>query len=123
MNFLTMDYDGTFVDLMFYCSYFNLMPLGYGNWFPVLTVLFSILLLLLHFKKDEKRVNFFCQSICVFTSVMSWAIFVPANGAKNVTVIGVTISVIHFVALIVLIIFYKDDIIAKAKEFKMSFRN
>lgn len=101
---VAMNFSDGYNTIMKYYSYFSGMPIGYGNWFPILTALFSIIVLILHIR-NVKRGALICQSICVVTSLLAWAIFVPANGMLNVTVIGVVISVLHIVALIFQIIF------------------
>jgi len=85
-----------------YYSYFSFMPIGYGNWFPMLTVIFSVIVLILHFK-NNKRIVWVCQSICIITSsigVLVWT-------SNNITVLGTAVTILHVVGLIFQIIFYK----------------
>ena len=104
---VAMNFSNSYGDtIMKYYSYFNPMPIGYGNWFPILTAIFSIIVLILHIK-SIKRGALIWQSICVVASLMAWVPLVSANGLLNVTVFGVMISVVHIVAVIFQIIFYK----------------
>ena len=91
---------------MIYKSYFSIMPIGYGNWVPIITAVLSIIILLMHFKNMKKGALIF-QSICTVTSLWSCLMYVPYNGLLNVTVIGVMISILNITALILQIIFYK----------------
>lgn len=81
-----------------YFSYFNMMPLGYGNWFPIITVFLSIavfLLLLVGIKKaNTRRAVQVCLTICIITSVLSWLIF---NSISFVSVCVTAILTIVFV--------------------------
>lgn len=64
-------------------SYFDMIVLGYGNWFPFLTAVFSIVLLIiilwtiLNQRHSKKRENYLmiCSVICVITSFLSLLFF------------------------------------------------
>ncbi len=77
-----------------YFSYFSITPFGYGNWFPIITALLSIVilvLLIIDFKKENMgRAIQICLSICIGASILSWLIF------DAISVIAVCIFAIHF---------------------------
>jgi uncharacterized membrane protein len=86
----------------FYYSYFSGMPIGYANWFPIITVLLSIAVLLMlvvravrHKSKNSCTVKplMICLVICVVASLCSWLIF------NAVSVIGVVVFALHLATL------------------------
>ncbi len=81
-----------------YFSYFSLAPVGYGNWFPIITALLSIialLLLLVGIKKtDTKRAVQVCLTICIIASLSSWLVF------NSITIVGICVAVFHVIALV-----------------------
>lgn len=61
-----------------YYSYFNPMPFGYGNWFPIITAILSIcvvVLLLIDLKKNCKKAIKVCLGIAIFATLLSWFLF------------------------------------------------
>lgn len=85
--------------IMSYFSYFDLMPLGYGNWFPAITVILSIialLLLLVDLKKPgyRRKAVRVCLIICVISSLLSWVIF------NTFTTTGAFVASLHLIVLI-----------------------
>jgi len=86
----------------FYYSYFSVMPIGYANWFPIITVLLSIavlLMLVIRAVKQKKENNYtvkplmICLTICIIASLCSWLIF------NAVSVIGVIVLALHIATL------------------------
>lgn len=82
-----------------YFSYFDLMPLGYGNWFPIITVILSfvvLLLLLAGIKKPNKgrKAVQVCLTICIISSLLSWVVF------STFTIIGVFVASLHLIVFI-----------------------
>ncbi|SHN88459.1 hypothetical protein [Desulfitobacterium chlororespirans] len=81
-----------------YFPYFSLMPFGYGNWFPIITALLSIVvvfLLLVGIRKANtgKAVRV-CLVLCIIASVLSWLIF------ESTSIVGVCVAVLHAIALV-----------------------
>ena len=57
-------------------SYFSMIPLGYGNWFPWLTVILSaVVLIVLFIKPDWTRVIYGCLFVSVLGQFLSWILF------------------------------------------------
>jgi hypothetical protein len=82
-----------------YFSYFSSMPFGYGNWFPFISALISIVvffLLLIGIKKPNvaKAVQA-CVAICIMCSVLSWVIF------HSISIVGICVSGLHIIVLII----------------------
>lgn len=81
-----------------YFSYFSMMPLGYGNWFPVITALLSIavfFLLLVGIKKaNTRRVVQVCLTICIIASLLSWLIF------NSISIVGACVAAFHIIVLV-----------------------
>lgn len=81
-----------------YFSYFSLMPFGYGNWFPIITALLSIVvvfLLLVGIRKANtgKAVRV-CLVLCIIASVLSWLIF------ESISIVGVCAAALHSIVLV-----------------------
>ena len=91
-----------FETLPFYCSHFSGMPIGYGNWFPIITAAISILALIFLFMGAKRRTMVIYLSTCVIASLASWIIF----GA--VSVVGGIVFVLHAAALTLQIIRSKE---------------
>ncbi len=81
-----------------YYSYFNMMPFGYGNWFPAITAFLSIavfLLLLVGIKKaNTRKAVQVCLTICIIASTLSWLIF------NSISFVGVCVAVFHIILLV-----------------------
>lgn len=81
-----------------YYSYFNMLPLGYGNWLPIITAILSIIvlmLLLVSIKSGKgEKPAMACTIICVIASILSWLIF------NSFTIIGAAIAVFHGAAIL-----------------------
>lgn len=83
-------------------SYFDMIVLGYGNWFPFLTAVFSIVLLIItlwtildqrYSKKREKYLKI-CSVICVITSFLSLLLF------GGISITGISISILLLISTI-----------------------
>ena len=88
-------------------SYISGMPIGYGNWFPIITVIISftvLLMLIVSASRNSKSVTgsknatMICLSICVIATLLSWLLF------SSVSVIGVIVCILHFATLTLQII-------------------
>ena len=99
----------------FHYSYISGMPIGYGNWFPDVTVILSFAVLLLLLAKEArkpangrnlKKSVLICLSICIIASPLSWLIF---GGAYSITVIGISVLALHAAALAMQIIFRRME--------------
>lgn len=81
-----------------YFSYFSILPMGYGNWFPAIIALLSIfvlLLLLVGIKKaNTGSAVQVCLSICLIVSLLSWLLF------NSVSFIGVCVVTLHIIVLV-----------------------
>lgn len=84
-----------------YFSYFSPMPFGYGNWFPIITAILSIVivvLLIISFKKNViKSIQVFF-GIIVAASLLSWIVF------DAFSIIGLTVFALHIIAFAIQII-------------------
>ena len=61
-----------------YYSHFNLTPLGYGNWLPIITAVLSVCivaLLLIGLKKNCIKMIKICLCITIFATLLSWVRF------------------------------------------------
>ena len=108
---MTFWYSGPpdFETVTLYYSYFNMMPLGYGNIFPMITAMLSsgVLMRLLigiiavvrkrRNSDDIGKPTFILLMICIIASVLSWVIF------SAITVIGVIVVILHAAAFILLL--------------------
>ena len=97
MNF--SDGPPEFTRIIFHCSYFSLIPLGYGNWFPMIIAVSSIIvfiLLLLEVKKYKYRVVKICLCLAMVFNVISWLVF------KAFDVVGLIVSIFHLVVFLIL---------------------
>lgn len=77
-----------------YLSYFSTMPWGYGNWFPLLIALFSIIALLIAIRKKPGNAVQICLIVCIVAAVLSWVMF------DSISIVGVIITVLHASAFI-----------------------
>lgn len=80
-----------------YYSYLSLMPIGYGNWFPFITMSLSImvaLLMVLDIKKPMRKIIKILLIITLLTSLLSWMLF------NAFSVIGLAVFIFLAVALI-----------------------
>ncbi|WP_211274644.1 hypothetical protein [Anaerobacillus arseniciselenatis] len=81
-----------------YFSYFSMMPVGYGNLFPFITALLSIVVLLLLLVRTKKAYNGcavrVCLSICILMSLLSWLLF------NSVSIVGVCVFALHIIVLV-----------------------
>ena len=83
----------TFETVPSYYSYFSGMPIGYGNWFPIITAVISILAFIFLFLGAKRRTVVIYLSTCVIASLASWIIF------NAVSVVGGFVFVLHAAAL------------------------
>jgi len=88
---------------VFHRSYFSGLPIGYANWFPILTAVLSIAVIIMLFvgvirnKPDGKLFGkpvFICLCICMIASLMSWILF------GTISVVGVIVFMLHTVMVI-----------------------
>ena len=86
----------------FYYSFFSGMPIGYANWFPIITALLSIavlLMLVVRAVRNKKEISYTvkplmtCLVICVIASLCSWLIF------NAISTIGVVVLALHLATL------------------------
>lgn len=69
-------------------SYFSLTPAGYGNWFPLLSVLFTLLaLLFLLLRRDYKQMSPVCLALAVASQALSWLLFGSLTLVSAVSVV------------------------------------
>ena len=99
--------------ITFNYSYISRVPIGYGNWFPIITAILSFAVLLMFIasvarkmpnRMDSKKSVLICLSLCVIAPPLSLLVF---RGAYAITVIGVTVFIIHTAALVFQIILKK----------------
>jgi len=86
----------------FHFSYLSLMPLGYANWMPLITVLLSLAILFMivfgnkkdrGMRKDRKIPICICLIVCIAASFVSWSVF------STLTIIGAVVFALHFALL------------------------
>ena len=96
----------------YYYSYISGMPIGYGNWFPILTAIlsFAVLLVLIislirrmESESGSRKTVLICLSICIVAALISWRLF------NSVSIIGVIICVLHAITLALQIIFKRTE--------------
>jgi hypothetical protein len=93
----------------FHYSYFSGMPIGYANWFPIITVLLSIAIMIIFIVRALKHEKVYymgkplmiCLTICVIASLFSWLIF------NTISLIGVVVFILHLITLALQINFGK----------------
>jgi len=84
-------------------SYFSGLPIGYANWFPIITAVLSIAVTIILIigiirntsdgKKYGKAV-FVCLCACITASLLSWILF------STISVVGVIVFLLHAAAVI-----------------------
>lgn len=83
-----------------YFSYFSMILLGYGNWFPAITALLSVIVFFLFLvgsrKASVRKTVIVCVTICIISSVLSWLLFNSISG------IGTMVVGFHIIVLVVL---------------------
>ncbi len=66
-------------------SYFSFTPAGYGNWFPLLAVAFTLLaLVFLLLRRDYGQMTPVCLGLAAVSQLLSWLLFgafTPVGGA------------------------------------------
>ena len=85
-------------------SYFSLAPFGYANFFPLITAILTVVILVLTvvaFIKNykAKRIQdsaFICTVIAIIVSTLSWILF----GLQYITGVGIAISVLLAASLV-----------------------
>ena len=104
-----------------YYSYFSGMPIGYANWFPILSVVFSvvvIILLALRIKNKRPDSDFFgfgipvyiCLTICTIATPLSWLIF------DTSTILSLFVFLLHIATSMLGGIFNKQSKNAKGSQ-------
>lgn len=81
-----------------YYSYFSLMPLGYGNLFPIVTVFLSIciaILLVISINKNHTKIIWVCLCITIVATLLSWIIF------NTFSFISLTVLSLHIATFII----------------------
>jgi hypothetical protein len=85
----------------YHYSYFGGMPLGYGNWFPIMTAFSStaiLIMLVVNVVRKTPRGNelktpvVICLVVCIVASLLSWLFF---GGPYAVTTTGIVIFLLH----------------------------
>jgi len=85
-----------------YYSYFSEMPIGYGNFFPILTVILSLAVIITLAVKARNhtqikyiggKVILICLCGCLLLSLLSWIVF------NAISIVGVFVAVLHSAAL------------------------
>jgi Na+/melibiose symporter-like transporter len=75
-----------------YYSYFSMMPLGYGDWLPLINAVLTIIiiiLLIIKFKKPKCKEVIYCLLACLIASILSWLVF------SSFTFIGLGVFVLQ----------------------------
>jgi len=80
--------DGPNIRFTEYYSYFSGMPIGYGNWFPMIIAVLSIISLLLILKNKYNIIKV-CLCIMIIFNIVSWLIF------NSFTALSLFVSVFH----------------------------
>jgi len=83
--------------ISFYYSYFSMMPIGYANFYPAITVLLTIIilaLLLIGVKKDMRTFIGTCAIGCILASAISWLVF------SSFSAVGLIIFSLHIIICI-----------------------
>ena len=81
-------------NISFYYSYFSPMPIGYANFFPIITAVLTLVilaLLLIGLKKDTRGVVSICALGCVLASAISWLVF------SAFSTVGMLIMFLHII--------------------------
>ncbi|ADU75569.1 MAG TPA: hypothetical protein DEF39_12720 [Hungateiclostridium thermocellum] len=81
-----------------YFSYFSMVPVGYGNWFPIITAFLSVIIVLL-LLAGMKKVNTgntveILLIICIISQLLLWLLF------NSVSAVGVCVMVLHIIVFI-----------------------
>ena len=86
--------DGAIVTSPTYESYFSRLPIGYANWFPILTAVLSIAIVILIFA-GLKKTTIICLLICVIASLASAFLFDAGS------VVGAVVLALHAAVLVI----------------------
>lgn len=105
LNFADLGEDGTFHTVRVTCSYFDLLPFGYGNFGPLLTGLLTCVLLLLMvlFFILQKRPLLKAAGAVLSVSVVA-SLMPLCFGLSYFSVIGAAISLILIAERVLLIL-------------------
>ncbi len=80
-----------------YYSYFSPILFGYGNYFPIITFLLSIIILFLialPFKKGCSKISATLLMLAAASSILSWLLF------QTFSFVGLLVLILHGVTLI-----------------------
>ena len=80
--------------ISFYYSYFSEMPIGYANFFPLITALLTFVLLIMLFlglKRNLRTLIVICAAGCILASAFSWLLF------SSFSIVGLIIMVLHVI--------------------------
>jgi len=83
--------------ISFYFSYFSSMPIGYGNWYPLITALLTVILLvllLIGLKRDVRTLVGILAIGSILASALSWVIF------SAFSIVGFCIFALHIIICI-----------------------
>jgi len=98
----------TVTTIAFHYSYFSTMPIGYANFYPLITALMTfiaLIMLLIGLKRDTRRMVGICAIGCVLASALSWIMF------SAFSAVGLVIMALHIVICILQIERKSDKIV------------
>lgn len=104
-----------------YYSYFDMIPFGYGNWFPIITAVLSIIIVLV-LLIDSKRFNLkkvikVLMSIGILSIILSWLTF------DTFTFISLLILIIYIFVLAFRLLSERQETIKRNLKTKSRKRN
>ena len=123
LNFGRLAADGTIGTFRETYSYFSLMPFGYANFFPLLTGVLTVVLLLLSLwqllRPSIRRGNtlFILEILAAAMSVMSWVVF----GADYISGVGIGITACLVLAAVCLSLANRENQAQKNQRKKVDF--
>jgi len=100
-------------NISFYYSYFSTMPIGYANFYPLITALLTIIilaLLLIGLKKEVRTLVGVCAIGCILASAISWLVF------SSFSIIGFIIFSLHIVICILQVEKKSEKIVTTPEE-------
>ncbi|MCI8497659.1 MAG: hypothetical protein HFE85_05350 [Clostridiales bacterium] len=89
-------------------SHFSVMPIGYGNYGPLFTVIFAaaaVVLILISFKKETGGAACGCLAAALASTAISWLVF------QSFSLIGLAVFLLHLAALLLIWIQRHQNII------------
>lgn len=80
-----------------YFSYFSMMPFGYGNWMPFITIFLStVVTTMLLLKRNLYNIISKCLILSIFGNLFAWLIF------SSFSLVSLAIVVLHLLVLLLL---------------------